>query len=113
MSTDTNDSYCGIYCGACDIMMSYKTGRRTRLASLWNVPTVKKFQKKMGLDYDENRACSLECHGCKSGTLFVNCRACGIRICARKKMLSTVSTAGTIPADSSQGLIKWTGYSPT
>jgi hypothetical protein len=38
------DSYCGIYCGACDIMMTYKTGRKHKLATFWDESTVRTFQ---------------------------------------------------------------------
>jgi len=76
------DSYCGIYCGACDIMMTYKTGKIHKLASFWNESTVKTFQKKTGIPYDENKPFTYKCNGCKSDTLFVNCAVCRIRDCA-------------------------------
>jgi hypothetical protein len=76
------DSYCGIYCGACDIMMSYKTGNKHRLASFWNESTVKTFQNKLGLVYDSGKPFSYKCNGCKTDTLFVNCAVCQIRKCA-------------------------------
>jgi hypothetical protein len=76
------DSYCGIYCGACDIMMSYKTGSELKLASFWNEPTVKTFHKKLGIQYDENKPFTYKCNGCKSEVLFVNCSVCKIRECA-------------------------------
>jgi hypothetical protein len=76
------DSYCGIYCGACDIMMSYKTGEKNSLAHFWDERTVKTFQKKIGLHYDENKPFSYRCNGCKSDVLFVNCAVCQIRECA-------------------------------
>jgi hypothetical protein len=82
MDNYTYDSYCGIYCGACDIMMSYKTGNECRLASFWNERTVKTFQKKTGIRYDENIPFTYKCNGCKSDTLFVNCAVCEIRKCA-------------------------------
>ncbi len=76
------DSYCGIYCGACDIMIAYKTGKRTRLSKFWNESTVRKFHKSCGIPYDESRPYSTKCTGCKTGTLFVNCSTCRIRRCA-------------------------------
>lgn len=79
------DSYCGIYCGACDIMKSYKTGDKSKLASFWNETVVQKLHKGMGLSYDNSRPFELTCHGCKSDTLFVNCRVCNIRKCAIEK----------------------------
>lgn len=82
MDTFNYDSYCGIYCGACDIIMSYKTGEKYRLASFWNESTVKTFQFKLGLVYDTSKPFTYKCNGCKSDTLFVNCSVCQIRKCA-------------------------------
>jgi len=76
------DSYCGIYCGACDIMRTFKTGEKSRLAAFWDERTVKTFQHKLGIGYDDNRPFTYECHGCKSDMLFVNCAVCQIRQCA-------------------------------
>ena len=64
MSEINYDSYCGIYCGACSIMRAYRGGHKDRMAA----------------NYVEDR--QLKCHGCKSGTLFVNCSKCKIRDCA-------------------------------
>lgn len=55
MDSFNYDSYCGIYCGACDIMMTYKTGCQHRLASFWNESTVKTFHNKLGITYDPNK----------------------------------------------------------
>ncbi len=79
------DSYCGLYCGACDIHLAYKTGYKSRLASFWSVPLLKTFLGGLGAPYDENDLSEMKCHGCKSDTLFVNCKACGIRTCAIEK----------------------------
>ena len=76
------DSYCGIYCGACDIMLAYKTGAKYRLAAFWNESTVKTFQYKIGLTYDKSKPFTYKCNGCKTDTLFVNCGVCQIRKCA-------------------------------
>jgi len=76
------DSYCGIYCGACDIMMTYKTGKKHKLSFFWNESTIKTFQKKIGINYDETKPFTYKCHGCKTDTLFVNCSVCQIRKCA-------------------------------
>lgn len=76
------DSYCGIYCGACDVMVTYKTGKQCKLASFWDESTVKKNMKNLGITYDSNKPFTLKCNGCKSDTLFVNCAVCQIRKCA-------------------------------
>jgi len=79
MDSFNYDSYCGIYCGACDIMMTYKTGCQHRLASFWNESTVKTFHNKLGITYDPNKPFTVKCNGCKTDTLFVNCAVCQIR----------------------------------
>jgi predicted RNA-binding Zn-ribbon protein involved in translation (DUF1610 family) len=75
------DSYCGIYCGACDIMMACKTGGRYRLAAFWSESLVRTLHRKLGI-FDEKRIYEVKCNGCKSGTLFTNCAVCRIRECA-------------------------------
>jgi hypothetical protein len=91
------DSYCGIYCGACDIMMSYKTGDKYRLASFWNESMVKTFQDKLGLVYDAGKAFTYQCYGCKTDTLFVNCFVCQIRKCAINSKVEHCLDCGKYP----------------
>jgi len=76
------DSYCGIYCGACDIMAAGRTGRKSRFSSFFSESNVRAFQRAMGNEYDPAVPLELKCRGCKSGELFINCRACRIRPCA-------------------------------
>lgn len=76
------DSYCGIYCGACDIMKSYKTGEKSKLASFWNEVFLKKYYKKFGIVCENKKSYEIKCNGCKSNTLFINCDTCKIRKCA-------------------------------
>jgi len=76
------DSYCGIYCGACDIMMAGRTGGKYRLASFWNGKNIRRYQKTIGIEYDSKQPVTFKCDGCKSGTLFANCASCQIRKCA-------------------------------
>jgi len=76
------DSYCGIYCGACDIRMTFETGKTRKLALFWNESRVKTFQRKLGLKYDSGKPFTYQCNGCKSDSLFVNCAVCKIRECA-------------------------------
>jgi len=62
--------------------MTYKTGAKSKLASFWNEKTVKSFQKKIGIHYDENKPFTYKCNGCKGDTQFINCSVCQIRGCA-------------------------------
>jgi hypothetical protein len=91
------DSYCGIYCGACDIMKAYQTGRKTAFASFWKESTVKAIQRSLGIEYDETKPLELACHGCKSGSLFTNCRICKIRTCAMEKKVDHCVDCGDYP----------------
>jgi len=75
------DSYCGIYCGACDIMQAYITGKKHKLSSFWNEKTIRKYHACMGNDISA-QSCAIQCNGCKSDSLFINCAFCRIRECA-------------------------------
>ncbi|MGA2489566.1 MAG: DUF3795 domain-containing protein [Anaerolineales bacterium] len=51
------DGYCGLYCGACPVMLRTKAGKETN-----------------------------PCHGCKSEQIAQrHCSTCGIKACARQK----------------------------
>ncbi|MBP7735373.1 MAG: DUF3795 domain-containing protein [Spirochaetes bacterium] len=91
------DSYCGIYCGACDIMHAYQTGHNTAFASFWNESAVKAIHKAVGIPYDDSKPFELACHGCKSDSLFVNCRVCKIRTCAIEKKMDHCIDCGDYP----------------
>ncbi len=97
MKKNNFDSYCGIYCGACDIMMAGRTGDKYKLASFWNGDNIKRYQKTLGFDYDSTKPVSLKCNGCKSDTLFVNCANCFIRKCAKEKNVNYCLDCGSYP----------------
>lgn len=105
--TDFNyDSYCGIYCGACDIMMSGKTGNNSKLTTFWNEATVKSLHKGLGLPYDDNQPFKSECYGCKSDMQFINCRVCKIRDCARNREIEHCIDCDQYPCDQISGMKK-------
>ena len=82
MQTPYNyDSYCGIYCGACDIHVAYATGKKSQFASFFTGPTLKALISLRGIAFQPSDL-ELKCHGCKSDTLFINCSDCPIRTCA-------------------------------
>lgn len=70
MSNFHYDTYCGIYCGACDILVAYKNGQGERIAPYLNV-----------------EASQVKCHGCKTETVFGTCGQCKIRNCARENKI--------------------------
>lgn len=62
------DSYCGLYCGACELFQATQNGTLDELA------------QKRGMEPHE-----LECHGCKSKKSSVYCSNCTIKHCASGK----------------------------
>jgi hypothetical protein len=74
------DSFCGLFCGACDIMHAYRSnGEQGREARWEDLPAPLR----------ENIAkAEVKCHGCRSDTVFAGCRGCRIRQCAREKSVT-------------------------
>lgn len=99
MKDSNYDSYCGIYCGACDIMMAGRTGKKFRLASFWSSKNIKRYQKSLGVEYDSAKPVSYRCGGCKSDNLFVNCASCNIRKCAVAEKVDHCIDCGSYPCD--------------
>ena len=77
------DSYCGQYCGACDILVAYKEGIETGIPPEWdNLPT-----QLENLPFNA-RAAEIKCLGCKTDTVFSGCAKCIIRKCAIDKKIA-------------------------
>ncbi len=64
------DTYCGLYCGACDILIANWHGAVEELAQAWSVDPE-----------------SLRCQGCKSEVVCIYCAGCAIRQCAQSRKL--------------------------
>lgn len=62
------DTYCGLYCGACDVLIANKNGNVEKLAKAWNMKPEK-----------------LRCHGCKTEIISSFCATCDIKKCAEKE----------------------------
>jgi predicted RNA-binding Zn-ribbon protein involved in translation (DUF1610 family) len=62
------DTFCGLYCGACDVLQANSAGTYEALARAW------------GMESD-----GLRCHGCKSEVNAVYCLDCDIKACAESK----------------------------
>ena len=106
MSKPNYDSYCGIYCGACDIMMADKTGHKDSFASFWTEPVLRAFQQTMGNTALEPEALKVKCLGCKSDTLFINCKTCKIRSCAIQKKVDHCIDCAEYPCAFVNGMKK-------
>lgn len=97
MSGFNYDTYCGIYCGACSIMMSHRTGRKDPLALQFTEENIRAFLASQGEKYPEGEEFSHNCTGCKTATLFINCRPCKIRKCAVEKKVEHCIECGEYP----------------
>ena len=62
------DTYCGLYCGACDTLIANEKGEVEKLAKEWH-----------------RKPEELRCFGCKTKTNAVFCLKCEIKQCAEKK----------------------------
>ena len=70
-------SYCGLYCGACEIMKAYQKELASSVQARWqDLP--ERFRKNI-------REAEMVCLGCKTDTVFEGCRGCSIRTCAKEK----------------------------
>ena len=76
------DSYCGIFCGACDTLIANEQGGVAVLAREW-----KRTQ-------DE-----LKCRGCKTDVNSVFCRNCEIRRCAQLKRVEFCCECSAYPCE--------------
>ncbi len=112
MSEHNYDSYCGIYCGACDIHTAYKTGRKTRLSTFWSEPLLKTFLRSQRVDYKDSRTLQLQCDGCKSDNVFINCKICRIRACAIDKKVEHCIDCSEYPCAMIVGRKKIEGLLP-
>jgi len=74
------DTYCGLYCGACDTMLANENGTVTSLARSW---------KREPED--------LICYGCKSSRVAKWCEKCGIRVCAIEKHVENCGDCTDFP----------------
>lgn len=77
------DAICGLFCGACEVMLANKQGNVSALAQVWGVESGK-----------------LTCYGCKSSINAVYCRDCHFRICAGERGIEYCSQCSDFPCAS-------------
>jgi hypothetical protein len=63
-----HDSYCGLYCGACPILVANVKGEVAAKAAAWELPA-------------EN----IVCYGCKAKVIAGICADCVMRLCAQDR----------------------------
>ena len=66
------DTFCGLYCGACDVLQASKRGTVEALAQAWGMEPA-----------------ALRCQGCKSPVNAVYCVNCDIKACAEERQLDS------------------------
>jgi predicted RNA-binding Zn-ribbon protein involved in translation (DUF1610 family) len=74
------DSYCGLYCGSCPVLLANERGIVERRAAEW----------KTKLE-------DLRCFGCRSETNAIFCTDCVVRDCARDRGVKSCSECGEYP----------------
>ncbi len=62
------DTYCGLYCGACHVLIANRKGIVEETARKWE------------MDPED-----IHCHGCKTDVTSVYCRTCDIKECAENR----------------------------
>ncbi|HUT98453.1 MAG TPA: DUF3795 domain-containing protein [bacterium] len=76
------DTYCGLYCGACPVVLANERGNVEQRAAEW------------GMKPEE-----LACFGCRSQTTAVFCTDCGMRLCARNRGIRSCCECGEYPCE--------------
>ena len=75
------NSYCGLYCGACDILSAYKRAmEKNEKVKRENLPL------ELRMHVPENKLDGILCYGCTTDTVFIGCSKCLIRRCAKTRM---------------------------
>ena len=77
MSEYVHDSYCGLYCGACEILNLFRAHEEGGRAPEWDdLPVPLR---------DNIGKAEIICRGCRTETVFAGCRGCKVRECARER----------------------------
>lgn len=93
------DSYCGLFCGACDIMHTYRSSLETGEPARWEqLPP--RFR-------DHLRQADVVCRGCKTDVLFEGCKNCRVRICASGKGVEACIECPDYPCEEVQGRLDY------
>ena len=81
MTDRSHEAYCGLYCGACPVLLQRKADWLYRAARE---------------DYAETEA-DLLCKGCRSDVISVSCRDCPKRDCAQSKGFDSCAACPDMP----------------
>ena len=76
------DTFCGLYCGACDVLQANKRGTVEALAQAWGMEPA-----------------ALRCQGCKSQINAVYCVNCDIKTCAEGRRVDFCFQCNEYPCE--------------
>jgi hypothetical protein len=76
------EAYCGLYCGACEILLMNELGRIEEKAKEW----------KMDIN-------DIKCLGCKSNQNAIYCRECYFKKCAQLKEIDFCNQCSDFPCE--------------
>ena len=76
------DTYCGLYCGACDVLRANEEGTVEQAAQEWNMKPEE-----------------LRCCGCKSTVNAVYCVECELKKCAEAKQIEFCFKCDAFPCE--------------
>lgn len=81
---------CGLYCGACTIYITYKSGDKEALKSM-----AERINQERDTKLDPET--DFPCEGCLSSTVAWYCRECGMRDCAVSKGITHCAQCPDFP----------------
>jgi hypothetical protein len=87
MSTLRLDAYCGLYCGACEVINARTDHDKARVIEMFEA----------GVPNWHASPDDLHCSGCKTDDVFINCGKCPIRPCAKDKGVEFCVECGEFP----------------
>jgi hypothetical protein len=76
--------YCGLYCGACEVLRLHQEGQSAGRAPDWS-DLPEEFRRHLPF-----KPAPVRCHGCRSDTVFAGCAHCPLRVCAKQRGIATV-----------------------
>ncbi len=94
------DSYCGLCCGACEILNAYRTSLEAGTPASWDdLPA----QLRGHIPRAE-----VVCRGCRTDTVFAGCCGCRVRACAKARNVAACVVCAEFPCaeiERLQGLV--------
>ena len=88
---------CGLYCGVCAIYMAHRDDNRKLKERLVNLYKGGISGKGTLPNSEQLTTEDIKCEGCLSENLFMHCRQCAIRECAREKGYTGCHACGDFP----------------